>query len=108
MSPKKIVITGASGLIGSALADTLRKRGDDVVALTRGSGPASWNPQTGDLDLGLIEGADAVVNLSGASIGPSSILQAPTDAMDFGTQAGDSRLTGAIDQRPCRCHCCDG
>jgi len=78
VSSKKIVITGASGLIGSALADTLRKRGDDVVALTRGSGPASWNPQTGDLDLGLIEGADAVVNLSGASIGPSSILQAPT------------------------------
>lgn len=78
MSPKRVVITGASGLIGSALVDMLRKRGDDVVALTRGSGPASWDPQTGDLDLELIEGVDAVVNLSGASIGPKSLFQAPT------------------------------
>ncbi|MGI9529790.1 MAG: TIGR01777 family oxidoreductase [Acidimicrobiia bacterium] len=77
MSPKRVVITGGSGLIGSALADALRRRGDDVVALTRGGGTKSWNPETGDLDLSLIEGADAVVNLSGASIGPNSILNAP-------------------------------
>lgn len=77
MSPKRVVVTGASGLIGSALADMLRKRGDDVVALTRGGGPTAWNPATGELDLDLIEGADAVVNLNGASIGPKSLLQAP-------------------------------
>lgn len=77
MSPKRIVVTGGSGLIGSALVDSLRERGDDVVVLTRGDGRTTWNPATGDIDTSLIEGADAVVNLNGVSIGPQSLVQAP-------------------------------
>ena len=78
MSPKKIVVTGGTGLIGSALVDSLRTRGDDVIVLTRGGGPTSWNPAEGELDSGLIAGVDAVVNLNGVSIGPSSLVKAPS------------------------------
>jgi len=78
MSAKRIVVTGGSGLIGSALVDSLRERGDDVVAVTRGSGPTTWNPASGDIDASLIEGVDAVVNLNGVGIGPASLIQAPT------------------------------
>jgi len=78
MSPKKIVVTGGTGLIGSALVDSLRTRGDDVIVLTRGGGTTSWNPAEGELDSGLIAGVDAVVNLNGVSIGPSSLVKAPS------------------------------
>jgi uncharacterized protein len=53
----RVVMAGASGLIGGHLAGALRKRGDEVVVLPR-FGTAPWS----------IEGADAVVNLAGASV----------------------------------------
>jgi uncharacterized protein (TIGR01777 family) len=69
---KRIVVTGGTGLIGSALVEALRVRGDDVVALHRGSsrrGVATWDPEHGDLDPAVLDGADAVVSLNGAGIG---------------------------------------
>jgi len=51
------VLAGASGLIGTRLAGALEARGDEVVKLPR-FGTAPWS----------IEGADAVVNLAGASV----------------------------------------
>lgn len=70
----KVLVTGASGLIGTALSDALRARGDEPVALRRGesgTGSASptWNPDRGELDPGVLEGVDAVVNLAGVGIG---------------------------------------
>jgi len=68
----RIVIGGASGLIGSALGARLAARGDDVVRLVRrpaqAADEASWDPGAGVLDPAVLRGADAVVNLSGASI----------------------------------------
>ena len=53
----RVVVAGASGLIGTHLSEALRARGDEAVALPRlGTGP--WS----------VEGADAVVNLAGASV----------------------------------------
>ncbi len=72
MSPKRIVVAGGTGLIGSALVETLRARGDEVVVLHRGApqeGEATWDPSTGELDAGILSGADAVVVLNGAGIG---------------------------------------
>ena len=69
MSGKRIVVTGGSGLIGSALVAALRERGDDVVVLTRSGGPTSWNPDAGELDPSLLEAADAVVCLNGVGVG---------------------------------------
>lgn len=68
----RIVIGGASGLIGSALAAALERRGDTVVRLvrreTRAPGEVRWDPASGLLDPAAIRGADAVVNLSGATL----------------------------------------
>jgi len=68
----RVVIGGASGLIGSALAAALESRGDDVVRLVRraprGPGEVRWDPATGSLDAATLRDADAVVNLSGATL----------------------------------------
>lgn len=67
-----IVITGASGLLGSALATELRSRGEQVVTLVRrdpaGPDERSWRPAEGVLDPAVLGGARAVVHLAGAPI----------------------------------------
>jgi uncharacterized protein (TIGR01777 family) len=73
----KILVTGSSGLVGTALMEELKQSGHTVVRLVRlGSAATSrategfdveWNPATGSLG-GAAVGADAVVNLAGASI----------------------------------------
>ena len=69
----RIVMSGASGFIGTALSGHLLARGHDVVRLVRrpaaDPGEASWDPAAGRLDEAVLDGADAVVNLSGAGIG---------------------------------------
>lgn len=69
----RIVISGASGLIGSALASSLRSQGHTVVTLVRrpasGRNELTWDPAAGTLDPAALDGVDAVVNLSGAGIG---------------------------------------
>jgi uncharacterized protein (TIGR01777 family) len=73
----KILITGSSGLVGNALVPALVKAGHTVCRLVRPGTVAknetndgfqvAWNPATGELG-GAAVGADAVVNLAGASI----------------------------------------
>ena len=69
----RVVISGASGLIGTALTESLRGDGHTVVALVRrearNANESSWDPTTGRIDDAEIASADAVVNLAGASIG---------------------------------------
>jgi uncharacterized protein len=70
----RVAITGASGLIGSALADALLREGNDVTRLVRRSprrpGEVAWNPldPTGGIDPATFDNVDAVVHLSGAPI----------------------------------------
>ncbi|PVE79097.1 TIGR01777 family oxidoreductase [Microbacterium testaceum] len=70
---RRVVIAGASGLIGSALVDSLRADGAEVTSLVRHapSGPheRQWLQDAAPLDPDVIAGADAVVCLNGASIG---------------------------------------
>jgi uncharacterized protein (TIGR01777 family) len=70
----KILISGASGLVGKALAASLLADGHTAARLVRPGGRASagdvcWDPMAATVDLSAMEGIDAVVNLSGASIG---------------------------------------
>ncbi|MBK8464112.1 MAG: TIGR01777 family protein [Nigerium sp.] len=71
--PMRVVMAGASGLIGTQVAALLTASGHDVVRLVRsgrpGPGTARWDPARHRLDPRILEGADAVVNLSGHSIG---------------------------------------
>jgi uncharacterized protein (TIGR01777 family) len=71
----KIVITGSSGLIGTALARSLRADGHDVIRLVRraprGADEVRWDPQAVDAGLtpASLAGIDACVNLAGAPVG---------------------------------------
>ncbi|MGH9704624.1 MAG: NAD-dependent epimerase/dehydratase family protein, partial [Candidatus Acidiferrales bacterium] len=70
----KILVSGSSGFVGAALVESLRADGHTVVKLLRGNRPlgtgdARWDPIARTLDLPAVEGADALVNLAGASIG---------------------------------------
>lgn len=62
----RVVITGASGLIGTALSERLSGDGHDVVPLRR---PDGWDPDAGTIDTSVLGGADAVVHLAGEGIG---------------------------------------
>ena len=69
----RVLLTGASGFIGTALRDALTGRGDEVVALRRSQSASSgdaptWDAERGEVD-GDLEGFDAVVNLAGEPIG---------------------------------------
>jgi uncharacterized protein (TIGR01777 family) len=68
----RILVSGASGLIGSALVPELRRDGHTVSALVRrepGRGEIRWDPDSGRLDRAELEGFDAVVHLAGENIG---------------------------------------
>jgi len=69
----KVIVTGASGLLGSALVPVLRQAGHEVVTLVRRSPTspheARWDPAAGTLDVDALAGADAAVHLAGAGIG---------------------------------------
>ncbi|HTR21397.1 MAG TPA: TIGR01777 family oxidoreductase [Gemmatimonadales bacterium] len=69
----RVVISGASGLLGSALIPALQSGGHHVTRLARGlhssaADAVSWDPGRGRLDPGAVVGADAVINLSGEII----------------------------------------
>ena len=67
----KVLISGASGLIGTELTKLLRSLGHEPVLLVRRekreAHEVSWNPANGDLEPGIMESVDAVVNLAGAT-----------------------------------------
>ena len=69
----RIVVSGASGLIGTALVARLRTAGHDVLTLVRrpSRSPAEirWDPAEGLLDQASLAGVEAAINLSGAGIG---------------------------------------
>jgi uncharacterized protein (TIGR01777 family) len=69
----KVLITGATGMVGSELGKMLRNRGDTVLELKRNRSSSSvnsafWNPGTGEIDAAALEGIDAAVHLAGENI----------------------------------------
>ena len=104
----RIAISGATGLIGTALTTSLALDGHEVIAMVRrpvaeGEPAIQWNPTDGTIDRAGLEGVDAVVNLAGAGIGDHRW----TDA--YRREILDSRVRGTdliattiagLDRRP--------
>jgi uncharacterized protein (TIGR01777 family) len=69
----KIVVSGASGLVGSALVPHLRDQGHTVLRLvrrpTRQADEVFWDPAAGVIDDGALAGVEGAVHLSGAGVG---------------------------------------
>lgn len=71
--PQRIAITGASGLIGTALVGHLKSEGHTVQRLVRRPTVApdeiQWDPKTGYVDIEALRGVDAVIHLAGVGVG---------------------------------------
>ena len=71
-STMRVLIAGASGLIGTPLVARLRSRGHEVHTLVRrapkDASEHQWDPASRQIDQGIVDHVDAVINLSGASI----------------------------------------
>jgi uncharacterized protein (TIGR01777 family) len=73
LPPQRIAITGASGLIGTALVGYLKSQGHTVQRLVRRAAVSSeeitWDPIAGTVDMDALAGVDAVIHLAGAGVG---------------------------------------
>jgi uncharacterized protein (TIGR01777 family) len=108
----KVLVTGASGLIGSALCDALFARGDEVVGLTRDTGRArianprvtwhKWDPTLERPDPGAFEGVDGVVHLLGEPIDQKWTDEAKERIMDSRRQGTHNlvQTIAALDAPP--------
>lgn len=71
--PQRIAVTGATGMIGSALVGHLKSEGHTVQKLVRrpvvSSDEIAWDPKAGTIDLTALEGVDAIIHLAGANVG---------------------------------------
>jgi uncharacterized protein (TIGR01777 family) len=69
---QRIAVTGASGLIGSALVGYLKSEGHTVQRLVRRATVAPdeirWDPKTGYVDIEALRGVDAVIHLAGVGV----------------------------------------
>lgn len=96
----RVVIAGSSGLIGSALVELLRSEGAQVVRLVRRA-PAHpeerrWDPERGQLDPGILAGADVVVNLAGAGVGDKRLTTARKQVVLSSRTTGTALLARTI------------
>src|SRR5262245_53624558 len=69
----KLLISGASGLVGSALVSHFEEKGEEVVPLTRSKSKAeessvSWDPEEKKIEKDSLEGFDAVIHLAGENV----------------------------------------
>ena len=94
----KVVVSGATGRIGSLLVQALKARGDEVTALSRDARRASerleveavgWDPGAEPAPAGALEGRDAVVHLAGEDVGQrwtAAAKRAIRDSREAGTR----------------------
>ena len=72
LPPQRIAVTGASGLIGTALVGYLKSQGHTVQRLVRRAAVSSeeitWDPVAGTVDMDALAGVDAVIHLAGAGV----------------------------------------
>ena len=102
----RALLTGASGLIGSALRMSLEQDGIETVVLVRRAPHSDaehhWDPVAGELAPSAVEGFDAVIHLAGAGIGDrrwsASRKKEILDSRVQGTSLLAQRLASAVEK----------
>lgn len=88
----RVAITGASGLIGTALCADLESDGHTVLRMVRRDAQSAsevrWDPRSGEVDLAALEGVDAIVHLAGAGVGDHRWTES------YKAEIRDSRVLG--------------
>ncbi len=115
----RILVSGSTGFVGTALVKTLEGQGHTVVPLVRGGAArrdaatvhakgheenVAWDPVTGRFDAAGAEGADALVHLAGASIADGRWNAARKELLRTSRIDATRHLIGALGklQRPPR------
>jgi uncharacterized protein (TIGR01777 family) len=101
VTQRTVAISGASGLVGSALAEALEARGDRVLRLVRaeadaGEGRVYFGVEDRVIDGAALEGVDAVVHLAGESIGGKRWTAAQKERIRASRVDGTKLLAGAL------------
>jgi uncharacterized protein len=98
-----VVVSGASGLIGTALTDRLQSAGHRVLRLKRGGmtqgDDIGWDPNAGLIDAPALEGIDAVVHLAGEGIAEKRWSDEQKQRILQSRVKSTSLLAGAIASR---------
>lgn len=97
----EVVVSGSSGLIGSALVDALARSGHRPIRLVRreprpGQDEVRWDPADDRIDAVGLEGVDAVVHLAGAGIGDHRWNEAHKRDILESRTAGTSLLASTL------------
>src|SRR5438132_749635 len=95
ISAMKIVVTGSTGLIGSALVSLLSRAGHETVCLKR---PSDWDPERGTINVAALSGIDGVVHLAGESIASGRWTNARKQRIRDSRVKGTRLIAEAISQ----------
>ena len=98
----KIAVTGASGLVGSALVKVLRERGFEVLRLVRRAPSAAdeveWNPADGTIDVDGLSGVRGAVHLAGDNVASGRWTEAKKASIRDSRVRGTQLLSAALAQ----------
>lgn len=95
----KIIISGSSGLVGSALIPALTEQGHEVKRLLRvkiAPGEEHWDPERGEIRSGSLEGFDVIIHLAGESIASGRWTAARKERIYQSRVAGTRLLSEAL------------
>lgn len=102
-APMRILVTGASGLVGRALVPYLKMRGHTILKLTRDASAndeIAWNPAARQLDLSLAGGIDAVVHLAGENVADGRWNKKKRDRIFYSRKDGTKLLAETLAAMP--------
>ncbi len=103
----KVLVSGASGLVGTRLTAALETAGHQVIRLVRdksraGAGASYWNPATGEVDTAVLGECDAVINLAGESIASGRWTAKKKEQIRDSRVAATTTLAKAMARAPAR------
>lgn len=98
--PLNVLVSGASGLVGSALVPFLTTGGHRVTRLSRSPHPGEaaiqWDPSAGQIDIAGLEGMDAVVHLAGENIAAGRWNEATKARISDSRRQGTQLLAASL------------